>query len=158
VYLASREQKLPGCDSDRTIAGERGAPYPSISPDESSALIEPLRPLGMFVLKGFSQPQEIFLRTWDQRPNIKDYLGPLLEGLNRDAENLSGFRYVLRKYAPDDFKFAASRIGRAFLLRELINLPCLPYSLEDFAALQRKANNKADYQIYRILGELERAL
>ena len=94
--------------------------------------------LGTFTLKGFSEPQEVFLRTWTQRVDSKEYLHPILEHLNRDADSLSGFRYVLRKHSPEDFKFTSSHSGRPFLLRELVNLPCLPYSLKDFYGLLKR--------------------
>lgn len=106
-------------------------------------------PAGAFSLKGFLQPQEIYLRTWDQRADAEDYLQPLLKTLNRDAASEGGFRYIQRPFSADDFNFHDTIGGRPFLLRELFNLPCLPFSLSDFNAALGKDKNLDEAKRYQ---------
>jgi len=90
-------------------------------------------PLGSFSLKGLPDPEPIFVRKPQPSPPSKEYLEPLLAALNQPANQWTGFRFATRAYTPASFSLTTEYIAaRPFLLRELLTLPRLPYSFQEF--------------------------
>jgi len=93
-------------------------------------------PLGSFSLKGLPDPEPIFLRKPQPFPPSKEYLEPLLAALNAPANQWRGFRYATRPYTPASFSLPTQHVfARPFLLRELLTLPRLPYSFQEFRVM-----------------------
>jgi hypothetical protein len=56
--------------------------------------------------------------------------------LNAPANQWTGFRYATRAYTPASFSLITQHFGaRPFLLRELLTLPRLPYSFQEFRGM-----------------------
>ena len=93
-------------------------------------------PLGSFSLKGLPDPEPIFLRKPQPFPPSKEYFEPLLAALNAPANQWTGFRYATRAYTPTSFSLRTQNdFARPFLLRELLTLPRLPYSFQEFRVM-----------------------
>jgi hypothetical protein len=83
------------------------------------------------------------------------YLEPLLAVVNDKKIRRSGYRYVARVFSIKDFS-SLPREARPFLLRELINIPKLPYSYSEFSTRLRELSNDEDiYDFYGALVEWE---
>jgi class 3 adenylate cyclase len=93
-------------------------------------------PLGSFSLKGLPDPEAIFVRKPQPSPPSKEYLEPLLAALNAPANQWTGFRFATRAYTPASFSLTTQHgVARPFLLRELLTLPRLPYSFQEFGVM-----------------------
>jgi class 3 adenylate cyclase len=98
--------------------------------------------LGSFSLKGFRDPQPIFVRKPQPFPPSEEYLNPLLEALNAPTNQWTGIRLSTRAYTPASFALNTKQLyARPFLLRELLTLPRLPYSFRQFCDLLEKLDN-----------------
>lgn len=114
------------------------------------------RSLGKFKLKGFADVQEVFLRANDSAEDTDDYHKPLLELLNRSGNSDTGYRYIARKFSPDYFRDIKGFFARPFLLRELLNIPKLPFSASEFYKHLKSLNSrKAERDYYGMLVEWE---
>lgn len=103
--------------------------------------------LGSFALKGIQDPEPILLRKPQPSPPSKEYLESLLASLNAPANQWTGFRYGTRTYTPASFSLAPPNLGgRPFLLRELLTLPRLPYSFQEFLAQIKNVNDDSKNQ------------
>jgi class 3 adenylate cyclase len=93
-------------------------------------------PLGSFSLKGLPDPEPIFVRKPQPSPPSEEYLEPLLAALNAPANRWTGFRFATRTYTPASFSLITKNVvARPFLLRELLTLPRLPYSFQEFCMM-----------------------
>lgn len=102
--------------------------------------------LGQFKLKGFAEPQGVFLRPLDSDAVPEDYHGPLLKDLKHGLR--TGYRYVSRKFTPSYFRENKSFFARPFLLRELLNVPKLPFTAAELYKHLRtlkRAGDALDY-------------
>jgi class 3 adenylate cyclase len=99
---------------------------------------------GNFYMKGFVEPQGICLRIEAGKENEIEYYRPLLKTLNNRKIDRSGYRYVMREFTPEFFKVEENSLTRPFMLRELLNVPKLPYSFEDFQKHVKDLNNAED--------------
>jgi class 3 adenylate cyclase len=114
------------------------------------------RSLGKFKLKGFEDVQEVFLRVTDSAEPPENYHGPLLEILNKSEEPGTGYRYIRRKFSPAYFRDLKGFFARPFLLRELLNVPKLPFSAAEFYKHLKSLNShKAQREYYGMLVEWE---
>ena len=112
--------------------------------------------LGKFKLKGFADVQEVFLRAYNSAEAPDNYHQPLLDLLNSSASSDTGYRYIARKFSPAYFRDLKGYIARPFLLRELLNVPKLPFSASQFYKhLQSLNAQKADHDYYGMLVEWE---
>jgi class 3 adenylate cyclase len=103
--------------------------------------------LGSFSLKGIRDPEPVFLRKPQPSPPSKEYLEPLLAALNAPANQWTGFRYATRAYTPASFSLPTQNVSaRPFLLRELLTLPRLPYSFQEFRAKIKDLDNDSRNQ------------
>jgi class 3 adenylate cyclase len=89
--------------------------------------------LGNFKLKGISEPQEIFVRNEDTKIDKQEYFKSIIERLNSEELTHQGYRFVTRTFTPDYFKYDERSRARPFLLRELLKVPTLPYTMLQFA-------------------------
>jgi hypothetical protein len=104
-------------------------------------------PLGSFFLKGLPDPEPIFVRKPQPSPPSKEYLEPLLAALNAPANQWTGFRFATRAYTPASFSLATQHVvARPFLLRELLTLPRLPYSFQEFGVMIKELDNDSQNQ------------
>jgi class 3 adenylate cyclase len=112
--------------------------------------------LGEFKLKGFSLPEEIFLRTATaSRTPDPAYIEPLVSSLNDSQHEGSGYRYVSRKFTADFFSYIDKSQARPFLIRELLNIPKLPYTLAEFDNLLSTLGSNRERDFYGCLVEWE---
>jgi class 3 adenylate cyclase len=129
------------------LFGERFAAA-SLSKDEFHVALE-------FPLKGFPRPEKIMIRSPIASQQARAYLEPLLAVVNDKKIRRSGYRYVARVFSIKDFS-SLPREARPFLLRELINIPKLPYSYSEFSTRLRELSNDEDiYDFYGALVEWE---
>jgi class 3 adenylate cyclase len=114
---------------------------------EASSNKDRFRCAGPFALKGFAQPHEIFFRFERPQKERGSYLEPLIEALNDKRIQRPGYRYTPRTFSTDDFA-KEKRGPRPFLLRELLNVPRLPYSYVAFAKRVEGLEDKEQLQDY----------
>jgi class 3 adenylate cyclase len=96
--------------------------------------------MGRFALRGFPTPEELFARSLVQ-VDSGEYLKPLVSAVNNEAPRIQGYRFVGRKLTTEFIReFGEGRV-RPFLARELLNVPQLPYSLQEFHEVTSKAGN-----------------
>jgi class 3 adenylate cyclase len=89
--------------------------------------------LGAFPMKGLPEAQELYLRQPDPAA-----AGPFVEDIVKtlNEQNLKPhFRYVPRPFTAADFEWKRRRRAHPFLVRELLNLPLLPHTIEAFLKL-----------------------
>jgi len=95
---------------------------------------------GSFTLKGFGEPQSIFVRRITKElPDI--YTQPLIKQLDRSVEDDSGFRYMPRKFSPEFFRSLSISEARPFIASELLNVPKLPYSAHELETMIQESSN-----------------
>jgi class 3 adenylate cyclase len=104
--------------------------------------------LGKFKLKGFEDAQEIFLRANDDAEAPDNYHLPLLELLNNSTNPGTGYRYIAREFSPAYFRDLKSSIARPFLLRELLNVPKLPFNASELYKHLCSLNSRDAYRDY----------
>jgi hypothetical protein len=110
---------------------------------------------GRFKLRGFPEPEELFFREPDTSVHPAGYLQPLLETLNGESAQRRGYRYVPRVFCQEDITSWAGR-ARPFLLRELLNVPALPWSYQEFAEkVWSAANEEEMFDYYGMLVDWE---
>lgn len=86
--------------------------------------------LGRHALRSVESPVEIFLI--DGPREDEGYHDSILETLNDDGLRQELYRFRTRRFTVAYFRETGGR-ARPFLLRELLNVPRLPYSFEAFA-------------------------
>jgi class 3 adenylate cyclase len=87
---------------------------------------------GRFALKGFDEPQEVFIRKPLGRG--EDYVRPLLETLNRPGAHREGYFSIPRRFDEAYLASFGASNARPFIARALLNVPHLldsPKTLED---------------------------
>lgn len=99
---------------------------------------------GKFSLKGISEPEEIFIRDSNRINDFRKYIALLVDTMNMPKLQRSGYRYVSRQFNPEFFAGTETYAAHPFLLRELLNVPMLPFSLEQFIAKQKGIENEED--------------
>lgn len=99
---------------------------------------------GKFSLKGISEPEEIFIRDSNRINDLGKYIALLVDTMNMPKLQRSGYRYVSRQFNPEFFAGTGTYAAHPFLLRELLNVPMLPFSLEQFIAKQKGIENEED--------------
>jgi class 3 adenylate cyclase len=99
---------------------------------------------GKFSLKGIGEPEEIFVRNSNRINDFGKYIALLVDTMNMPKLQRSGYRYVSRQFNHDFFAGTGTYDAHPFLLRELLNVPMLPFSLEQFIAKQKCLENKKD--------------
>ena len=91
-------------------------------------------------LRGFRNPEELFAR-WLVEADSEEYLKPFISVVNEEGARVQGYRFVGRKLSTEFVReFGGGRV-RPFLVRELLNIPKLPYSPREFADVMRGAVN-----------------
>lgn len=101
------------------------------------------KPVGAFSLRGFREPENLFVRALaSTEPD--SYLQPLLSSVDSTTSALDGYRSVGRKLTGEDIKHWGSGRVRPFLARELLNIPRLPYSPTQFAEILSAAEVSAE--------------
>jgi class 3 adenylate cyclase len=113
--------------------------------------------VGTFPFKGLAEPEEVFVRPIMRLPGQEDYLGPLLEALNDPRVDRAGYRFTARRFTGSDFADFSKSRARPFLLRELVNVPRLPYSLAQFEQKLKSlpnAEEASDYYGYFVEWEV----
>ena len=108
---------------------------------------------GTTVLRGFEEAQEIFLR-WPKSVPSADYLKPLIDQLNLfpDSKNL-GYKYVSREFSPAFFTYNPTSTARPLLLRDLLNIPKLPFTWPKFIDEIRHVEREQRERFYGYLVE-----
>lgn len=95
---------------------------------------------GDFSLKGLREPVQVYLRPLASESPEK-YIEPLLRNLNgKDVERI-GYRTISRKYEANYFRQSPNGEARPFLLRELLNVPLLPLSPQQFQSTLNVPNS-----------------
>jgi len=109
---------------------------------------------GKYKFKGICEPEEIFIRNSDRLDNLSDYIKPLIDNMNDTKFQRNGYRYVSRQFNVDYYNYnnTDSYNAHPFLLRELLNVPKLPFSLQEFIIKLTKLENKDDK--YDFIGSL----
>jgi len=87
--------------------------------------------LGKFALRGFKEAQMVYFRVGAGKVS-EEFLKPLIDRLNREASNSTGYRWIARKFTPDFFQVSTTSRARPFLLREFLNIPKLPETAAEF--------------------------
>lgn len=114
---------------------------------EASSNKDRFRSAGRFALKGFTQPHEIFFRFEDPQKQRDSYLEPLIKTLNDERIQRPGYRYIFRTFSASDFTTMNGET-RPFLLRELLNVPRLPFSYLQFTKFVTEIENEEQLQDY----------
>lgn len=96
-------------------------------PDASSKYVT----IGSFSVKGLSEPVKLYFRPLSSEAPEK-YTEPLLRSLNGSDGEYQGYRIVSRKFQPHYFCELPKGDARPFLLRELLNVPRLPLTPQQF--------------------------
>ncbi len=86
----------------------------------------PYVPAGGFPMKGFPEPEEVFLRQ--PTGTDREYLRPLLEALNATAGRSGGYTSLPRHFDEAYVGSLGRSKARPFIARALLNVPRLPYS------------------------------
>ena len=107
--------------------------------------------LGSFSLRGIQTPQAVFICNLNLAQNILYYLADLLEELNLHKNHDDGYRYVSRSFAASDFELLNNQHAKPFLVRELLRVPKVPYSLQDFISFTK---GMKDFELRRFVGYL----
>lgn len=94
---------------------------------------------GAFSLKGLPEPVQVYLRPLSSQ--TPDYIEPLLRGLNSNDAEFAGYRTTSRKYATNHFVMLPRGNARPFLLRELLNVPRLPLTPQQFQKVLNVPNS-----------------
>ena len=101
--------------------------------------------LGEFHLAGLPKLEPVYVRLGNQHVDPHGYLNSLLSRLNAYEMQRSGFQFVSRQFSVEDFRATPGRKdGHPFLLRELLTLPHLPYSLAQFSEILGAIQNNRD--------------
>jgi class 3 adenylate cyclase len=87
--------------------------------------------IGSFALRGFQEPEELFARSLVE-VNSVEYLKPLVNTVTKEGSRVQGYRLVGRKLTTQFVREYGEGRVRPFLARELLNVPKLPYSPEEF--------------------------
>jgi class 3 adenylate cyclase len=112
--------------------------------------------LGLFKLKGFNDPQEIFIRKEQKIVDREKYLKVITDKLNSKELENHGYRFVSRKFSPDYFDYVGDSGVRPFLLRELLKVPKLSFTMPQFEQLLKSLTNEEEkYDYYGYLVEWE---
>ncbi len=96
--------------------------------------------MGKFSLRGFPQPEELFLRSI-VGVDSEEYLKALIIAVNEQDPHVQGYRFVGRKLTTEFVRDFGESDVRPFLARELLNIPKLSYSPKRFAEVMREAVN-----------------
>lgn len=116
-------------------------------PDTSSKYVM----LGSFSMKGIREPQQIYFRPLSSEAP-EEYIEPLLSSLNNSDIEYQGYRTVSRKFPPHYFRELLKGTARPFLLRELLNIPRLPLTPQQFKE-KMEVPNAIESQYYGYLVE-----
>jgi class 3 adenylate cyclase len=101
--------------------------------------------LGEFHLSGLPKLEPVYVRLAGQHVDQHAYLDSLLSRLNAYEMQRSGFQFLSRRFSVEDFRATPGRKGgHPFLLRELMTLPHLPYSLTQFSEILGAIKNDRD--------------
>ena len=99
--------------------------------------------VGAFSLRGFNEPANLFIRSLVPLDS-EAYVQPLLSAANNTSSVVEGYRTVGRRLTTEYIRnFRPGRV-RPFLVRELINVPKLPYSAAEFVKLLGAADASAE--------------
>jgi hypothetical protein len=123
----------PVVDRCARIAKYAGAGTVLCSGDYRSQVSSPVAyvSMGSFALRGFPRPEELFARSLIE-VNSEEFLKPLVSTVNEEGPRVQGYRFVGRKLTTQFVReFGEGRV-RPFLARELLNVPRLPYTPEQF--------------------------
>jgi class 3 adenylate cyclase len=90
--------------------------------------------VGNFSLHGFPSPQNLFIRSLVP-VDSEAYAKPLLDAANQSSSAMEGYRSVGRRLTTEYIRNFGPGRARPFLARELLNVPKLPYSAEEFSKL-----------------------
>ena len=126
---------------------QQGVVLCSSSLFEASSNKDSFHSAGKFGLKGLPQPEEIFFWFGNSTIEPESYLGPLIKILNAEKNQQPGYRYISRVFSTNDFKMPKSD-ARPFLIRELLNVPKLPFSYAEFRKLLKTVKNNDDLTMY----------
>jgi hypothetical protein len=96
--------------------------------------------MGAFALHGFRKPEKLFVRCL-VAVDSDEYLKPIVNALNKEAQRVAAYRYVGRKVTTEFMRQFGEGGARPFLARELLNVPKLPYSPKEFDDLMSTADN-----------------
>jgi class 3 adenylate cyclase len=102
--------------------------------------------VGQFSLKGVPGLQELFVRSIVDA-NAEEYLAPLLTILNSQARNLAGYRFTGRTFSVSDLRNFGGTPARPFIARELLNVPRLPLTLPQLAAVLSDASYSTEKEL-----------
>ena len=97
--------------------------------------------LGNFNLKGIKNAIGIYARN--VKHESEEFFEPLIKKLN--AESVSGFHYISRKFEKEYFSEVNEYNGKPFLLRYLLNIPKRNESLERLFELKDDKNKIKEY-------------
>ena len=123
----------PVVDRCARIAKYAGAGTVICSGDYRNHVVNPAAyvSMGRFALRGFPRPEELFARSLVE-VNSEEYLKPLVSTVNEEGPRVQGYRFVGRKLTTQFIREIGEGRVRSFLARELLNVPKLPYSPEQF--------------------------
>jgi class 3 adenylate cyclase len=97
---------------------------------------------GKFPMKGFAEPQEVFIRQPGADPV---YLQPLLRSLNEESEKrLASYTALPRVATPDYLTTLGEGKVRPFLARCLLNVPRLAFSAKELSNWLSTPEGKAN--------------
>ena len=111
--------------------------------------------LGHFKIKGISKPQEIFIRNENTKIDRQEYFKTITEKLNSEELSHQGYRFVSRTFTPDYFQYNEKSMARPFLLRELLKVPQLPFTMLQFAKKFRSLSVEERFDYYGYLVDWE---
>jgi class 3 adenylate cyclase len=105
--------------------------------------------------KGFPMPEKVFIKAPAPFAGAQAYLAPLIATLNNDNTDRHGYRYAAKIFSESDFSRLSGE-ARPFLLRELFNVPKLPFSFPQFNERVKAVSNEEElYDFYGMLVEWE---
>ncbi len=87
--------------------------------------------VGQIKLKSFREPQALYMRPLSSE--VPDtYWEPLIKAIDESNKNRASYKYIPRKFSADFFKSLSESAARPFIASELLNVPKLPFSPQQF--------------------------
>ena len=107
----------------------------------------PYTAMGEFPLRGLPRPTALFLRSLTE-VDVQKYLEPIMQTVNQASAGFEGFRFVARKLTTHFIREFGEAKVRPFLARELLNVPKVPYSPNEFQKITGGPGNDENEQAF----------